>query len=122
MKRIYLLFVAAVATLSSVWAQQTIIADKVVAVVGNSAIFYSDVVDYSKQIVAQRKEQNFTTDRSAMSEALEGLLMQKLLYNQALIDSVEINIDGVVAQIDERVDALIARAVSASAVPPKPRS
>ena len=33
MKRIYLLFVAAVATLSSVCAQQTVIADKVVAVV-----------------------------------------------------------------------------------------
>lgn len=116
MKRIYLLFVAAVATLSSVCAQQTVIADKVVAVVGNSAIFYSDVVDYSKQIISQRKEQNFTTDRSAMSEALEGLLMQKLLYNQALIDSVEINLDGVVAQIDSRVDALIARAGSIGAL------
>ena len=58
---------------------QTIIADKVVAVVGNSAILYSDVVDYSRQILAQRKERGYTSDRDPMSESLEGLLMQKLL-------------------------------------------
>ena len=39
---------------------QTIIADKVVAVVGNSAILYSEVVDYSKQILSQRKKKYCT--------------------------------------------------------------
>lgn len=116
-KRILVLVAALVAALTtSVAQQQVVIADKVVAVVGNSAILYSDVVDYSKQIVAQRQEQGFTSDRDPMSESLEGLLMQKLLYNQALIDSVEINLDGVAAQVDARVDALISRAGSIGAL------
>ncbi len=116
-KRILVLVAALVAALTTSVAQkQVVIADKVVAVVGNSAILYSDVVDYSKQIVAQRQEQGFTSDRDPMSESLEGLLMQKLLYNQALIDSVEINLDGVAAQVDARVDALISRAGSIGAL------
>ncbi len=116
-RRILILAVALVAALSTgVAQQQVVIADKVVAVVGNSAILYSDVVDYSKQILAQRQEQGFTSDRDPMSESLEGLLMQKLLYNQALIDSVEINLDGVAAQVDARVDAMISRAGSISAL------
>lgn len=95
---------------------QTVVADKVVAVVGNSAILYSDVVDYSKQIVAQRKERGYTSDRSPMSEALESLLMQKLLYNQALIDSIEINAMAVSENVDKRVDAMIAELGSIAAL------
>lgn len=95
---------------------QTVVADKVVAVVGNSAILYSDVVDYSKQIVAQRKERGYTSDRSPMSEALESLLMQKLLYNQALIDSIEINALAVSENVDKRVDAMIAELGSIAAL------
>lgn len=91
---------------------QTVIADKVVAVVGNSAILYSEVVDYSNQIIQQRRERGYTSDRNAISEALEGLLTQKLLYNQALIDSVEINTTAVQENIDNRVDAMIAEAGS----------
>ncbi|MBO5805884.1 MAG: peptidylprolyl isomerase [Tidjanibacter sp.] len=95
---------------------QMMVADKVVAVVGNSAILYSDVVDYSKQILAQRKERGYTSDRDAMSEALESLLMQKLLYNQALIDSIEINTMSVSENVDQRVEAMIADAGSISAL------
>lgn len=116
MKRFFGLFVALGAVVLSVGAQQSVIADKVVAVVGNSAIFYSDVVDYSKQIISQQKESGYTSERDPMSESLESLLMQKLLYNQALIDSVEINLDGVVAQVDSRVDAMIAQAGSIAAL------
>ncbi len=64
--------------------------DKVVAVVGGSSILYSDVRDYADQLVSQRREMGYTTDRDPMNEALETLLSQSLLYNQALIDSVEI--------------------------------
>ncbi len=95
---------------------QTIIADKVVAVVGNSAILYSEVVDYSKQILSQRKERGYTSDRDPMSEALEGLLTQKLLYNQALIDSIEINTAIVSENVDKRVEAMIAEVGSIAAL------
>ena len=49
MKRVFIGAVVALATLGSVFAQQQVVADKVVAVVGNSAILYSEVVDFSKQ-------------------------------------------------------------------------
>lgn len=111
MKRFFIGAVVAVATLGSVSAQQ-VVADKVVAVVGNSAILYSEVVDFSKQVLQQRRERGYTSDRSAMSEALENLMLQKLLYNQALIDSVEINLDGVAESVDKQVDAMIADAGS----------
>ncbi len=113
-KRIFIAILAALATLSA--EAQTVIADKVVAVVGNSAILYSEVVDYSRQIVAQRKERGYTSDRDPMSESLEGLLMQKLLYNQALIDSVEINTSAVSENVDRRVQAMVAELGSISAL------
>ena len=110
-------FVALVALLATLGVDaQSIIADKVVAVVGNSAILYSEVVDYSKQILAQRKEKGYTSDRSAMSESLENLLMQKLLYNQALIDSIEINNSMVIENVESRVDAMIAEVGSIAAL------
>ena len=91
-------------------------ADKVIAVVGNSAILYSEVVDYSKQILSQRKERGYTSDRNPMSEALESLLTQKLLYNQALIDSVEINTAMVSESVESRVEAMIAEVGSIAAL------
>lgn len=106
----------ALAALSASAQSNTVVADKVVAVVGNSAILYSDVVDYSKQLIQQRREQGYTSDRNAMSEALESLLLQKLLYNQALIDSVEINLDGVAQNVDKRVEAMVSEAGSIAAL------
>lgn len=119
MKRL-ILSIASVVTLAigGVMAQEggTVVADKVVAVVGNSAILYSEVVDFSKQVLQQRRERGYTSDRDAKSEALENLLLQKLLYNQALIDSVEINLDGVAESVNQRVDAMIAEAGSIAAL------
>ena len=115
MKRFFIVALMTLASLGSGFAQQ-IVADKVVAVVGNSAILYSEVVDFSKQVLQQRKERGYTSDRSAMSEALENLMLQKMLYNQALIDSVEINLDGVAESVDQQVDAMIAEAGSITAL------
>ncbi|MFR6414498.1 MAG: hypothetical protein ACLUNS_01280 [Alistipes shahii] len=44
-----------------------------------------------------------------MNEALEQLMMQKLLYNQALIDSVEIAKTDIMARVEEEVQDMIAR-------------
>ena len=78
--------------------------DKVVAVVGNSAIFYSEVLETSKLVAENRRGPAL---RSIEDEALELLMMRKLLYNQALIDSVNINNEYlnqmVEAEIMERV-------------------
>ena len=115
MKKVILVAILSLLTLPRLEAQ-TVVADKVVAVVGNSAILYSDVVDYSKQFISQRRERGYTSDRDPMSEALEALLTQKLLYNQALIDSIEINNAAVAENVDNRVEAMIAELGSIAAL------
>lgn len=74
-------------------AQEKYSVDKVVAVVGNSAIFYSDVLEAGKVVTENRLKYKIPSTRSSEDEALEMLMMRKLLYNQALIDSVTINND-----------------------------
>lgn len=91
------------ATIVVIAQPRKVMLDKVVAVVGGSSILYSEVNDYAQRIVAQRREQGFTSDRDPMNEALETLLSQSLLYNQALIDSVEINTADIAASVEERV-------------------
>lgn len=97
-------------------AQQKVMADQVVAVVGNSAILYSDIEEMSKQLVEQRREQGYTSDRDPKNEALESLLLQKLLYNQALIDSVEIQADGIAQTVEDNVQQMLKKSGSLSAL------
>ena len=93
--------------------------DKVVAVVGNSSVSYSDVQQYAKQILEQRRAEGYTSDRPAQDEALEKLMMQKLLYNQALLDSVEISQGDVNQRVEQQVQAMIDREGSITALEQK---
>ncbi|MBO7235269.1 MAG: peptidylprolyl isomerase, partial [Alistipes sp.] len=74
--------------------RRQVMLDKVVAVVGGSSILHSEVSELADALVEQRRKMGYTSDRDPMNEALEKLLEQKLLYNQALIDSVETNTAG----------------------------
>ena len=85
---------------------QAIVADKIVAVVGNSAILYSDVEQMSRNILQDRKDKGYTLDRNPKVEALEMLMLQKLLYNQALVDSLEINTAGIASQVDAQIEQM----------------
>ncbi len=85
---------------------QKVMLDKVVAVVGGSSILHSQVSDYATQIVEQRRQQGYTSDRDPMNEALETLLSQSLLYNQALIDSVEINTAQIAVGVEDMVNRM----------------
>lgn len=95
---------------SEVSAQQRrqVMLDKVVAVVGGSSVLHSELVEYAEALVQQRRQMGYTSDRDPMDEALEALLEQKLLHNQALIDSVEINASDVTNRIESYVQSLIA--------------
>ncbi len=88
-------------------AQQQVMLDKVVAVVGNSSILHSEVSEYGRRLVEQRRQAGYTTDRDPMNEALEGLMMQKLLYHQAQIDSVDIDLGGIQNRVEEQLQAMI---------------
>lgn len=86
--------------------RRQVMLDKVVAVVGSSSILYSEVEDYAQQLTAQRRQEGYTSDRDPMNEALEALMTQKLLYNQALIDSVEHNND-IAGRVEEQIQQMV---------------
>lgn len=87
--------------------RRQVMLDKVVAVVGGSSILYSEVQEYADALVAERRQMGYTSDRDPMNEALEALLEQKLLYNQALIDSVEVNTSDISGRIEAYLQMLI---------------
>ena len=104
------ILVAALALLvaGSVAAQKRqVMLDKVVAVVGGSSVLASEVDDYAAQLVRQRRQEGYTSDRDPRSEALEALMTRKLLYNQALIDSVKINDAAIVSAVEEQVQRMV---------------
>lgn len=107
------LIIAMLATVAGIFAQRRqVMLDKVVAVVGGSSILYSEVNDYAHQLTAQRRAEGYTSDRDPLNEALEELMMQKLLFNQAQIDSVEINSVDLMGRVEEQLQAMIADAGS----------
>ncbi|MFR9503178.1 MAG: peptidylprolyl isomerase [Rikenellaceae bacterium] len=103
-KRTLLSLLLAINAIVVVAQPQKVMLDKVVAVVGSSSILHSEVVEYANQLVEQRRQQGYTSDRDPMVESLETLMSQSLLYNQALIDSVEINSTDIAISVDNMVD------------------
>ena len=93
-------------------AQERYTVDKVVAVVGNSAVLYSELEEAAKAMEEDRKKQGYTSDRDPMTEALEGLMMRKLLYTQAQIDSVAINSDYIAQYVEQTLSAMVEEAGS----------
>lgn len=99
-----------VTNVASAQERRQVMLDKVVAVVGGSSVLHSEVEEYARALVDQRRQMGYTSDRDARSEALEALLEQKLLYNQALIDSVEVNTADIAGRIENYLQMLITEA------------
>ena len=117
MKKILSILICTLVVASVVVAEKRfVMLDKVVAVVGNSSVSYSDVQQMAKMILEQRRSEGYTSDRPAQDEALENLMLQKLLYNQALLDSVEINNGEVVQRVEQQVQSMIDREGSITAL------
>lgn len=86
------------------YTQDAAIIDKVVAKVGDEVILLSDVeeqYDYDRDRLG-------TIDVSAKCSILEGLMQQKLLINQARLDSVIVEDGQVESQLDGRIDQILA--------------
>ena len=101
-----ILLLSVMASSSSFAQKQQVMIDKVVAIVGGSSILYSEVREYATLMVEQRRAEGYTSDRDPMNEALENLMRQKLLYNQSLIDSVQVGGD-VATYAEQRLQAMI---------------
>ena len=81
--------------------------DKIAGVVGSSIILQSDIeLKYASQYLAQGNPPN----PAVKCQILQGLLTQKLLAQQAVIDSVDVKDDEVDNDVDRRMRGMIQRA------------
>jgi len=108
-----------VAAAVSASAQRQVLLDKVIAVVGSSSITYSEVKEHADALIEQRRSMGYTSDRDPMNEALEELMLQKLLYNQALIDSIDIASADIPGRVESAIQDMIAREGTIPAVEAK---
>lgn len=80
--------------------------DKVVAVVGDNAIYYSDIENQYMQYIMQ----GYTSDGQAIRcKIFEEILFAKLLLNQAQIDSIQISDEQVESEMDRRLQYFISQ-------------
>jgi len=93
----------------SLRAQQVI--DEIVAVVGNEIILFSDVQIQKAQLKAQGYQGTLTD-----CQVLEEILFEKLLLNQAKVDSLEVTDDMVQTQLDRRIDVFVRQIGSVEAL------
>jgi peptidyl-prolyl cis-trans isomerase SurA len=78
---------------------QPVTIDKIVAVVGDKAILFSDVEAQALQMQAQ----SGITDSAVRCNVLEDIIIQKLLLNQAEKDSVVVSDAQVDAELDKKI-------------------
>ncbi len=84
-------------------AQDKVIIDQVVAIIGKQVILQSDIENQSLQLRAQ----GYYTSGDIKCEVLEQMLYSKLLVNQALIDSVEVTDDEINSEMERRLNYFI---------------
>jgi peptidyl-prolyl cis-trans isomerase SurA len=81
-------------------AAQIKLIDEIVAVVGSNVILYSDI---ETQILQYRMQGKIPPGSAARCQILESLLYQKLLLNQAELDSIEVTDSRVETNMDARL-------------------
>ncbi len=97
-------------TVLSLWSiiaigQDRAVIDKIVATVGNELVLLSDVEEQFDLLKKQRGESVKDDFRCSI---LENQLAEKLLLNQAKLDSVEVSDEEVEAQLQARFDRILA--------------
>ena len=83
------------------------VVDKVVAVVGKNIILQSDIENQYIQYRLQGMADG--TGKEVRARILEDLLLQKLMLNQAEMDSITVTDDQVEAQMDQRIRYFVSR-------------
>jgi peptidyl-prolyl cis-trans isomerase SurA len=95
------------------FAQQKGVVDYIVAVVGKDIILASDI---DQRLLMMKQSGELPTTGDVKCQILEQMLTEKLLLNQARIDSIKINQMGVEGQLQDRMDRLVATMGSMKAV------
>ena len=98
MKKIILVLSLALFATQGISQSRTVI-DEVVGAVGNSIVLKSDIFNQRRQMESQRVDLGKKPDCTVLDE----LLLQKLFFNQALIDSLEVNENNVERILNQRM-------------------
>lgn len=93
------ILVILVLTFSQSFAQSDKVIDKIIAIVGEKPILFSEF----KQQILQLESNGVTVTKQVECDVFESILFEKLLLNQAQIDSVEIPENQVNAELDNRI-------------------
>ena len=101
LRRIFALFVFVIICASTIYAQQSQVIDKIVAVVGKNIIMISDIEEQYMQYRLQGGVKGSAS--SIRCEILEDLLFRKLMLNQAELDSIEVTDDQVEQEMEYRI-------------------
>ncbi len=101
-----------------VWAQNTEVADKVIAIVNNRIILKSDVDkevgDFLRQ--SELSGQDIPFSEQLWFDALESMIDNEVLLEKARMDSVVVTDDQVNRQMDQRIRQLVRQAGSEAAL------
>ncbi len=84
--------------------QQRKVIDKIVAIVGGNIILESDVMMQYEQM---RRQGSIPAGQASRCKILEDIMVQKLLYHQAKLDSLPLEPGEVERQLDARLDYFI---------------
>lgn len=98
---LHLLIIASVnmAKLSTIQAADTLLVDKVIGIVGDHIILYSDIELQYQQFISE----NQNVPENMRCQILQQMLSQKLFLQQAKIDSVVVSEDEINNELDRRI-------------------
>jgi peptidyl-prolyl cis-trans isomerase SurA len=100
---ILLILLIATTVVDNVKAQDKVVIDQIVAIVGKQVILQSDV----ETQVLQMKSQGYYTSGDMKCEMLENMLYAKLLVNQAALDSIDVSKSEVESEMERRLNYFI---------------
>lgn len=83
---------------NSLYAQSDALIDEIVGVVGNKIVLHSDIEIQYQQSLAQ----GMSPDESVKCQIFDQLMMEKLLVNQAELDSLVVTEDEIETELDNR--------------------
>lgn len=109
-KSIFVLFLAGLFSAAQTEAQPKLV-DEIVAVVGSEIILWSDIQVQKTQIKAQGYKGEVSD-----CMVLEEVLFEKILLNQAKVDSVEVSEDMVNSELNKRLDVFVKQIGSVEAL------
>lgn len=107
-RRIFIIAITLISIIS-VQAQENQVIDQIVAVVGKNIILHSDIENQYIQLKSQRY---YSSGADIKCDIFEELLFQKLLLNQAQLDSIEVSDKEIESTLDRRMEYFIEQAGS----------